>query len=81
MVIMHNLCFFSKIRKIMYTPVNPVLQYKSGFKGVKIILVCFRDETVVHGQMPCTAVSDLSVHHFPRPVGRFRVNSVPYVFN
>ena len=26
----HNLCFWSKIRKIMYTPVTPVLLYKSG---------------------------------------------------
>ena len=29
---------FSKIRKIMYTPVNPEFYYiKMGFKGVKII--------------------------------------------
>ena len=26
----HNLCFRAEIRKIMYTPVNPVLLYKSG---------------------------------------------------
>ena len=30
--------FFSKIRKIMYTPVNPQLHYiKVGFEGVKTI--------------------------------------------
>ena len=26
----HNLCIWAEIRKIMYTPVNPVLLYKSG---------------------------------------------------
>ena len=26
----HNLCFFSKIRKIMYTPVNPSFTIKRG---------------------------------------------------
>ena len=29
----HNLCFWSEIRKLMYTPVNPVLLYKSGVEG------------------------------------------------
>ena len=29
--------FFSKIRKIVYTPVNPSFTIKVGFKGVKII--------------------------------------------
>ena len=35
----HNLCFWAEIRKIMYTPVNPVLLYIyiSGVEGVKII--------------------------------------------
>ena len=34
----HNLCFRAEIRKIMYTPVNPIFFYiKVGFKGVKII--------------------------------------------
>ena len=40
--------FSSRIRKIMYTPVNPsfTLRFyniKVGFKGVKIISACFRD--------------------------------------
>ena len=26
----HNLCFWAEVRKIMYTPVNPVLLNKSG---------------------------------------------------
>ena len=30
----------------MYTPVNPVLLHKSGFKGVKIIQVFFCDAQV-----------------------------------
>ena len=42
----HNLCFFSKIRKIMYTPVNPFYYIKVGFKGVKIIQACFRDASL-----------------------------------
>ena len=29
--------FLAEIRKIMFIPVNPVLLYKSGFKGIKII--------------------------------------------
>ena len=34
----HNLCFQAKIRKIMYTPVNPQFSYiKVGFNGIKII--------------------------------------------
>ena len=34
----HNLCFRAEIRKIMYTPANPIFYYiKVGFKGVKII--------------------------------------------
>ena len=34
----HNLCFWTEIRKIMYTPCKPQLYYiKVGFKGVKII--------------------------------------------
>ena len=37
---------FSKIRKIMYTPVNPSFTIiKVGFKRVKIIQACFRDES------------------------------------
>ena len=32
----HNLCFLVKIRKIMYTPVNPFYYIKVGFKGVKL---------------------------------------------
>ena len=28
--------FFSKIRKIMYTPVNPVLLYKRGLRVSKL---------------------------------------------
>ena len=34
----HNLCFFLKIRKLMYIPVKPQFYcIKVGFKGVKII--------------------------------------------
>ena len=29
-----QLCFWAEMRKIMYTPVNPSLLYKRGFKGV-----------------------------------------------
>ena len=32
----HYLCFWTEIRKITYTSVNPIFT-KSGFKGVKII--------------------------------------------
>ena len=32
----YNLCFIVEIRKIMYTPANPIFLYKSGFEGVKI---------------------------------------------
>ena len=35
--------FWAEKRKIMYTPVNSILLYKVGFKGVKIILACFHD--------------------------------------
>ena len=35
--------FFSEIRKIMYTPVNPSFTIKVGFKVVKIVKACFRD--------------------------------------
>ena len=41
----HNLCFWAEIRKIMYIPCKPQFYYiKVGFKGVKIILACFRDD-------------------------------------
>ena len=33
----HNLCFRAKIRKKMYSPVNPFYYIKVGFKGVYII--------------------------------------------
>ena len=39
----HILFFKAEIRKTMYIPVNAVLHIKVGFKGTKIILVCFRD--------------------------------------
>ena len=36
--------FWADIWNIMYTPVNPSFYYiKVWFKGVKIILACFRD--------------------------------------
>ena len=39
--------FLTKIRKIMYTPVHPGFYYtKVGFKGVKIIQACFRDDMI-----------------------------------
>ena len=42
-----SMFFLSEIRKIMYTPVNPQCYYiKVGFKGVKIIQACFRDDFV-----------------------------------
>ena len=43
----HNLCFWAETRKIIYTPVNPVLLHK-WFKGVKIIQVCYRDVTLIY---------------------------------
>ena len=39
----HNLCFIAEIRKIVYTPVNPIFLHKSGVLGVKITKMCFRD--------------------------------------
>ena len=43
----HNLCFWAEIREIMYTSVNPsfTISVKAGFEGIKIIQVCFRDES------------------------------------
>ena len=32
----HNLCFFCKIRKILYTPVNPIYFIKWGLRGLKL---------------------------------------------
>ena len=33
----HNLCFVAEIRKIMYTPANPIFFYiKVGFEGSKL---------------------------------------------
>ena len=32
----HNLCFIAEIRKIMYTPANPIFVYlKVGFEGIR----------------------------------------------
>ena len=43
----HDLCFRAKIRKKMYTPVNPSFFYiKVGCKGVFISRTCFHDVTI-----------------------------------
>ena len=60
--------FFSKIRKIMYTPVNPFYYIKVAFKGVKIILVCFRDDQL------------LSPHILQEVAAGVRVICTPYDF-
>ena len=40
----HDLCFRAKIRKIIYTPVNPSFFYiKVGCNGVFVPRTCFRD--------------------------------------
>ena len=43
----HNLCFGAKIRKNMYTRVNPTFFYiKVGCKGVFITRTCYPDERI-----------------------------------
>ena len=42
----HNLCFSAEIRKIMYTPVNPIyIIYKWGLRGSKL----YRHVFVIYG--------------------------------
>ena len=46
----HNLCFFSRNKKNNAYLCKPQFHYrKGGFKGVKIISVCFRDGSFRHG--------------------------------
>ena len=59
----HNLCFFSKNKKNNVYPCKPQFYYiKVGFKRVKIIKACFRDE------VPCPSGHTIT--------GRFYKNSV-----
>ena len=44
----HNLFFFSRNKKNNVYPCKPQFYYiKVGFKGVKILLACFRDVKIV----------------------------------
>ena len=45
----------------MYAPETPVLLYKSGFKRVKIISVCFRDAHAINERPNRQTLTDLTI--------------------
>ena len=41
----HYLCFIAEIRKIIYTPANPIFYIKAGFEKIKITQTYFHDDS------------------------------------
>ena len=60
----HDLCFRAKIRKNIYTPVNPIFYYiKVGCKGVYITQTCYPDELVLYFSLPHLAVFQIQCQY------------------